>query len=202
MDRRRELRRASPAAAMPWSSTARPDSGGRNLGMRPMEMLLTGAAACTAFDVVLDPEEGPPAGRRRAWSRSRRSARRTTPRSSPRIHLRLHGGRPRARPAGRSSARSSSRRRSTARPRSCSAKTATITYDIVDRRRRSHPDSACRDLTRSAGCCAGRRGLIAASAAAAAARAPDVVVDLDPLALGVLERRASAAPGRRCRRRA
>ena len=30
-----------------------PESGGRNLGMRPMEMVLTGAAACTAFDVVL-----------------------------------------------------------------------------------------------------------------------------------------------------
>ncbi len=29
-----------------------PDNGGRNLGMRPMEMLLTGAAACTAYDVV------------------------------------------------------------------------------------------------------------------------------------------------------
>jgi putative redox protein len=29
-----------------------PDAGGRNVGMRPMEMLLTGAAACTAFDVV------------------------------------------------------------------------------------------------------------------------------------------------------
>ena len=29
-----------------------PEHGGRNLGMRPMEMLLTGAAACTAFDVV------------------------------------------------------------------------------------------------------------------------------------------------------
>ena len=29
-----------------------PDGGGRNLGMRPMEMLLTGAAACTAYDVV------------------------------------------------------------------------------------------------------------------------------------------------------
>ena len=25
-----------------------PESGGRNLGMRPMEMVLTGAAACTA----------------------------------------------------------------------------------------------------------------------------------------------------------
>ena len=30
-----------------------PEYGGRNLGMRPMEMVLTGAAACTAFDVVL-----------------------------------------------------------------------------------------------------------------------------------------------------
>ena len=29
-----------------------PDAGGRNLGLRPMEMLLAGAAACTAFDVV------------------------------------------------------------------------------------------------------------------------------------------------------
>ena len=29
-----------------------PDSGGRNVAMRPMEMLLTGAAACTAYDVV------------------------------------------------------------------------------------------------------------------------------------------------------
>ena len=29
-----------------------PDAGGRNIGMRPMEMLLGGAAACTAFDVV------------------------------------------------------------------------------------------------------------------------------------------------------
>ena len=30
-----------------------PETGGRNLGMRPMEMILAGAAACTAFDVVL-----------------------------------------------------------------------------------------------------------------------------------------------------
>jgi len=28
------------------------ENGGRNIGMRPMETLLTGAAACTAFDVV------------------------------------------------------------------------------------------------------------------------------------------------------
>ncbi|MFC4159666.1 OsmC family protein [Chitinimonas lacunae] len=29
-----------------------PDAGGRNLGPRPMEMLLMGTAGCTAFDVV------------------------------------------------------------------------------------------------------------------------------------------------------
>jgi putative redox protein len=29
-----------------------PDAGGRNLGMRPMELVLAGAAACTAFDVL------------------------------------------------------------------------------------------------------------------------------------------------------
>jgi len=29
-----------------------PDAGGRNLGPRPMELVLMGAAACTAFDVV------------------------------------------------------------------------------------------------------------------------------------------------------
>ena len=29
-----------------------PEAGGRNLGMRPMGLLLAGAAACTAFDVV------------------------------------------------------------------------------------------------------------------------------------------------------
>lgn len=29
-----------------------PDSGGRNLGMRPMELLLIGMGGCTAFDVI------------------------------------------------------------------------------------------------------------------------------------------------------
>jgi putative redox protein len=29
-----------------------PDHGGRNIGPRPMELFLMGAAACTAFDVV------------------------------------------------------------------------------------------------------------------------------------------------------
>jgi putative redox protein len=30
-----------------------PDHGGRNTGARPMELVLAGAASCTAFDVVL-----------------------------------------------------------------------------------------------------------------------------------------------------
>ena len=29
-----------------------PDAGGRNIGMRPMELVLMGMGACTAFDVV------------------------------------------------------------------------------------------------------------------------------------------------------
>ncbi|WP_207459511.1 OsmC family protein [Azospirillum sp. SYSU D00513] len=35
-----------------------PESGGRNLGIRPMEMLLIGMGGCTAFDVVLILERG------------------------------------------------------------------------------------------------------------------------------------------------
>jgi len=30
-----------------------PDAGGRNLGVRPMEMLLMGLGGCTAFDVMM-----------------------------------------------------------------------------------------------------------------------------------------------------
>ena len=29
-----------------------PEAGGRNVGMRPMELMLAGVASCTAFDVV------------------------------------------------------------------------------------------------------------------------------------------------------
>ena len=35
-----------------------PESGGRNLGIRPMEMLLIGMAGCTAFDVIHILEKG------------------------------------------------------------------------------------------------------------------------------------------------
>ena len=30
-----------------------PDAGGRNLGIRPMEMMLLGLGGCTAFDIVM-----------------------------------------------------------------------------------------------------------------------------------------------------
>jgi putative redox protein len=35
-----------------------PEAGGRNIGVRPMEMLLLGLGACTAFDVVMILEKG------------------------------------------------------------------------------------------------------------------------------------------------
>ena len=35
-----------------------PDSGGRNLGPRPMELLLLGAGGCTSFDIVQILEKG------------------------------------------------------------------------------------------------------------------------------------------------
>ena len=35
-----------------------PEAGGRNLGVRPMEMLLLGLGGCTAFDVVMILEKG------------------------------------------------------------------------------------------------------------------------------------------------
>jgi putative redox protein len=35
-----------------------PEAGGRNLGMRPMEMMLLGLGGCTAFDVVMILEKG------------------------------------------------------------------------------------------------------------------------------------------------
>jgi putative redox protein len=35
-----------------------PEAGGRNIGIRPMEMLLIGLGGCTAFDVVIILERG------------------------------------------------------------------------------------------------------------------------------------------------
>ena len=59
-----------------------PEAGGRNLGIRPMEMLLVGLAGCTAFDVVHILEKG-----REAITscdvEARRNAKPPIPRSSP-----------------------------------------------------------------------------------------------------------------------
>ena len=35
-----------------------PEAGGRNIGMRPMEMILAGTGGCTAFDVVMILKKG------------------------------------------------------------------------------------------------------------------------------------------------
>jgi len=35
-----------------------PEAGGRNMGLRPMEMVLAGTGGCTAFDVVLILKKG------------------------------------------------------------------------------------------------------------------------------------------------
>ena len=35
-----------------------PENGGRNAGIRPMELMLLGRAGCTAFDVVLILQRG------------------------------------------------------------------------------------------------------------------------------------------------
>ena len=35
-----------------------PEAGGRNLGMRPMEMILAGTGGCSAFDVVMILKKG------------------------------------------------------------------------------------------------------------------------------------------------
>lgn len=43
-----------------------PEAGGRNLGFRPMEMVLAGTGGCSAFDVVLILKKG---RARRQWLR-------------------------------------------------------------------------------------------------------------------------------------
>jgi putative redox protein len=63
-----------------------PEHGGRNLGMRPMEMVLLGAAACTAFDVVLILRKArQPVGDCAVEASAERAA--TEPRVFTRIHL-------------------------------------------------------------------------------------------------------------------
>ena len=64
-----------------------PEYGGRNRGMRPMEMVLLGTAACTAFDVVLILKKGrQPIADCAVDAEADRAA--TDPKVFTRIHLR------------------------------------------------------------------------------------------------------------------
>ena len=93
-----------------------PEHGGRNLGARPMELVLTGAAACTAFDVVLILQEGAPADRRLRRRGRSGSAPPSSRRSSP-ASTSSTTSPAAASTRTRSSARSSCRRKNTARRR-------------------------------------------------------------------------------------
>ena len=64
-----------------------PDQGGRNIGLRPLEMVLAGAAACTAFDVILILRKGrQPVADCVVEAEAARAE--TTPRVFTHIHLR------------------------------------------------------------------------------------------------------------------
>lgn len=65
-----------------------PEHGGRNRGARPMELVLAGAAACAAFDVVHILKKGrrPPTALTAEVDADRRDA---EPRVFTRIHLRF-----------------------------------------------------------------------------------------------------------------
>ena len=62
-----------------------PEAGGRNLGPRPMELLLAGAAACTAFDVVWILKKA-----RQAVSDCVVEAEAERARSDPKVFTRIH----------------------------------------------------------------------------------------------------------------
>jgi putative redox protein len=68
-----------------------PESGGRNAGIRPMEMLLIGLAGCTAFDVVMILEKGRAALATCVVDVEAERAQ-TEPKIFTRIHLRYHVG--------------------------------------------------------------------------------------------------------------
>lgn len=62
-----------------------PEAGGRNLGPRPMELLLTGLGACTAFDVVAILRKGrQPVSDCRVELRAERAA------AVPKVFTRIH----------------------------------------------------------------------------------------------------------------
>lgn len=62
-----------------------PEAGGRNLGPRPMEMLLAGTGGCSAFDVVLILKKG-----RHAVSGCEVSLKAERSESDPKIFTQIH----------------------------------------------------------------------------------------------------------------
>lgn len=62
-----------------------PEAGGRNLGPRPMELLLAGAGGCTAFDVVMILKKG-----RHAVSSCEVSLNAERAESDPKVFTRIH----------------------------------------------------------------------------------------------------------------
>jgi putative redox protein len=106
-----------------------PEHGGRDLGPRPMELVLTGTAACTAFDVVLILQKArQPIADCVVEAEAERAA--VEPRVFTRIHLRY-------RVAGRGlDPRQVERAVSLSKEKYCSAtlmlaSTAEITYEIA-----------------------------------------------------------------------
>jgi putative redox protein len=105
------------------------ENGGRNIGMRPMETLLTGAAACTAFDVVTILKKG-----RHAVADVSVTVEATRAPTPPRVFTALHYV---YTVAGRGlDPKQVERAVRLSKEKYCSAtimlgKTATITYDIV-----------------------------------------------------------------------
>ena len=105
-----------------------PEAGGRNIGVRPMELVLAGAAACTAFDVIwILKKARQPVADCVVDAEAERAA--TEPKVFTRIHLRY-------RVAGRGlDPRQVERAVKLSKEKYCSAtimlaKTATITYEI------------------------------------------------------------------------
>ena len=62
-----------------------PDAGGRNLGPRPMEMVLAGTGGCTAFDIVLILKRG-----RHAVSGCEVSLKADRAESDPKVFTQIH----------------------------------------------------------------------------------------------------------------
>ena len=105
-----------------------PDAGGRNMGVRPMELVLMGAASCTAFDVVMILKKArQPIADCAVEAIAERAA--TVPRVFTKIHLKYSV-------AGRGlDRRQVERAVQLSKDKYCSAtlmlgKTAAITYDI------------------------------------------------------------------------